>query len=238
MIMLSKHKAIHRIHCGMLLLSLLALLSASAFSREEGAAEHKLLVGVIAAPPVYMKTADNRWGGFGVEIWQAVSQDMGLAFEFREFNTLESMLTSLEKKEIDAIPAMAVQDRVEPFIDFSQSYLKSGLSIVVPVEGTEYRWMNVLKSIFSLQILKAVGLMFLMSLIIGIIVWSFEKRRNSEMFGDGNVKATSSIRTKVTSPWFRHSLSSCTRGLVGMGTKSICQYGAEKRSLMLTHGEP
>jgi polar amino acid transport system substrate-binding protein len=187
MIMLSNHKAIHRIHCGMLLLSLLALLSASAFSREEGAAEHKLLVGVIAAPPVYMKTADNRWGGFGVEIWQAVAQDLGLAFEFREFNTLESMLTSLEKKEIDAIPAMAVQDRFEPFIDFSQSYLKSGLSIAVPAEGTEDRWMNVVKSVFSRQILKAVASMFLMSLLIGIIVWSFEKRRNSEMFGDGTV---------------------------------------------------
>jgi ABC-type amino acid transport substrate-binding protein len=187
MIMLSNHKAIHRIHYCMLLLSLLALLSASAFSREEGAADHKLLVGVIAAPPVYMKTADNRWGGFGVEIWQAVAQDMGLAFEFREFNTLESMLTSLEKKEIDAIPAMAVQDRFEPFIDFSQSYLKSGLSIAVPAEGTEDKWMNVAKSVFSLQILKAVASMFLMSLLIGIIVWSFEKRRNSEMFGDGTV---------------------------------------------------
>ncbi|MEJ2164061.1 MAG: transporter substrate-binding domain-containing protein, partial [Desulfobacterales bacterium] len=73
-------------------------------------------------------------------------------------------------------------------MDFSQSYLKSGLSIAVPAEGTEYRWMNVVKSVFSPQILKAVGLMFLMSLTIGIIVWSFERRRNSEMFGESYVK--------------------------------------------------
>jgi polar amino acid transport system substrate-binding protein len=176
----------------MLVLALLAFIPANASSQQEGAAGHKLLVGVIAAPPVYMKAADNRWVGFGVEIWEAVAQDMGLAFEFKEFNTLESMLTALEKKEIDVIPAMAVQDRFEPFIDFSQSYLKSGLSIAVPAEGTEDRWMNVVKSVFSLQILKAVALMFLMSLLIGIIVWSFERRRNSEMFGDGNIKGIGS----------------------------------------------
>jgi polar amino acid transport system substrate-binding protein len=176
----------------MLVLALLAFIPANASSQQEGAAGHKLLVGVIAAPPVYMKAADNRWVGFGVEIWEAVAQDMGLAFEFKEFNTLESMLTALEKKEIDVIPAMAVQVRFEPFIDFSQSYLKSGLSIAVPAEGTEDRWMNVVKSVFSLQILKAVALMFLMSLLIGIIVWSFERRRNSEMFGDGNIKGIGS----------------------------------------------
>jgi polar amino acid transport system substrate-binding protein len=188
MIMLSNHKAIRRIHRGMLVLALLALLPASAFSQEESSAEHKLLVGVIAAPPVYMKTADNRWVGVGVEIWQAVARDMGLAFEFKEFNTLESMLTALEMKEIGAIPAMVVQDRFEPFIDFSQSYLKSGLSIAVPAEGTEDRWINVVKSVFSRQILKAVASMLALSLLIGIIVWSFEKRRNSEMFGEGAVK--------------------------------------------------
>jgi polar amino acid transport system substrate-binding protein len=192
MIMLSNHKPIRLIHCGLRVLALLVFIPATAFSQEESAAGHKLLVGVVAAPPVYMKTADNRWVGLGVEIWRAVAQDIGVAFEFREFNTLESMQTALETNEIDAIPAMPVQNRFEPFIDFSQSYLKSGLSIAVPSEGTEDRWMNVVKSVFSLQILKAVALMFLMSLLIGIIVWSFERRRNSEMFGGGNVKGIGS----------------------------------------------
>jgi len=186
--MLSNHKAICIIGCSILWFWLLLLIPATAISQDESAAQRKLLVGVVVAPPVYMKTADNQWVGFGVEVWQALAQDMDLAFEFRQFNTLESMLTALEKREIDAIPAIAVQDRFESTIDFSQSYLKSGLSIAVPVEGTDYKWMNVVKSIFSLEILKAVGLMLLMSLIFGMIVWSFEKRRNIEMFGEGNVK--------------------------------------------------
>ena len=113
---------------------------------------------------------------------------MGTPFEFREFSSFEAVLDALGKKEIDVIPAVSVQDRFESAMDFSQSYLKSGLSIAVPAEGVDYRWMNVIKSVLSPQILKAIVLLFLMSVIVGIIVWSFEKRHNSEMFGDGNVK--------------------------------------------------
>jgi polar amino acid transport system substrate-binding protein len=65
--------------------------------------------------------------------------------------------------------------------------LKTGLSIAVAAEGVEYRWLHVFESIFSEQTLKATGLLVLFSLITGIIVWSFERRKNSEMFGDRTV---------------------------------------------------
>jgi hypothetical protein len=73
-------------------------------------------------------------------------------------------------------------------MDFSQSYLKSGLSIAVPAEGAEHKWIRVIEGIFSKQNLKAIGLLVLIFLTAGIIVWSFERRRNSEMFGDGPVQ--------------------------------------------------
>jgi ABC-type amino acid transport substrate-binding protein len=48
-----------------------------------------LQVGVITASPLYMKTADGRWEGFSVELWQAVTQHLNVSFEFREFTNLE-----------------------------------------------------------------------------------------------------------------------------------------------------
>ena len=97
------------------------------------------------------------------------------------------MLEALEKREIDVIPSLPARASFESTMDLSQSYLKTGLSIAVPAEGVEYRWARVFESIFSGQTLKALGLLMLMSLTAGIIVWSFERRRNSEMFGDGTV---------------------------------------------------
>lgn len=172
----------------MIVLWLLLFFPVQVFCQDSNSTSRPLLVGVTVMPPACIKTDDNRWEGFSVEIWQAVAELMDVPFEYREFNSLESLLNALEKKEIDIIPSLAVQDRLEATLDFSQSFLKSGLSIAVPVENTEYRWIKVFESIFSPRILKAIMLMVLMSLMFGIIVWLFERRRNSEMFGDAYAK--------------------------------------------------
>jgi polar amino acid transport system substrate-binding protein len=187
-IMRSNPDALRTMTCSLILIGLLLFSPLAAFSQDDDLTSRELVVGVMEAPPAYIKTADNRWEGFCVEVWQAVAQNLGLSFEFREFGSIEPLLDALEKKEIDVIPSLAVQDRLESAMDFSQSYLKSGLAIAVPAEDVDYRWIKVIESVFSPHILKAIVLLFLMSLIFGIIVWLFERQRNSEMFGDGYVK--------------------------------------------------
>jgi polar amino acid transport system substrate-binding protein len=186
--MLSNYKRNLAVNCSILWFCLFLSSPVHAFSQEASLTSSKLLVGVLVAPPAYIKTTDNRWEGLSVELWQAVAQRIGAPFEFREFSSFEAVLDALGKNEIDVIPAVSVQDRFEATMDFSQSYLKSGLSIAVRAEGVDYKWIRVIESIISPHILKAIALLFLMSLIFGIIVWAFERRRNSEMFGDGHVK--------------------------------------------------
>lgn len=181
----SKPKAIQAIACGIIGLWVWLFCPATSFSQNESTTQRVLLVGAIAAPPLYMKTADGRWEGFNVELWEAVARNIGVSFEFREFSRLEHLIKALEKKEIDVIPSLPVSDRFESTMDFSQSYLKTGLSIAVPAEGVEYRWIRVFEGIFSKHTLKAIGVLVVLSLIAGIIVWAFERRRNSEMFGVG-----------------------------------------------------
>ena len=186
-IMHPSHKAIHVIVCAMIGLWVWLFCPTTSFSQNESTTPRVLLVGTIEAPPLSMKTADNQWEGISIELWKAVAQHMGVPFEFREFITIEHLLDALEKREIDVIPSMLVRERFESIMDFSQSYLKSGLSIAVPAEGVGYRWIRIFESIFSEHALKAIGLLVLLSLIAGVIVWSFEKSQNSEMFGDGTV---------------------------------------------------
>ena len=159
-----------------------------AYSQNEATMPIKLRVGVMDAPPLFMKTADNHWEGFSAELWQAVAQRMDVTFEFLGFDSMDQLLDAFTRQEIDVIPAMPVRERLISVMDFSQSFLKSGLSIAVPFDGLEYKWARVIESIFSVTILKAFGLLLLMSLAIGMILWLFERRRNSEMFGDGTLK--------------------------------------------------
>ena len=208
--MKSNHKVIHLVVFGMIWLGALSFFPASAFSQAESATPRMLQVGVIAATPAYIKTNENRWVGFSVQLWQVVAQQIGLHYEFREFSTIEQMLDALEKREIDVIPSSFPRESLEPVMDFSQSYLKSGLSIAVPAEGAEHKWIRVVEGIFSKQNLKAIGLLMLMFLIAGIIMWSFERRRNSEMFGDGPVQGIGN------SIWW----SAVTMTTVGYGDKA------------------
>lgn len=186
--MLSNHKAILVIGCGMIWLWLLMFMPGDAFAQGDAAASRKIVVGTTVAPPLYMKTADGQWEGFGIDVWQAVAQHMGVLFEFREYSGLVPLLDAIKNQEIDVIPSLPVEDRYESSMDFSQSYLKTGLAIAVPAAGVGGRWMSVVASLFSSDILQAVGLLMLLSLTAGIIVWSFERRRNTEMFGEGTMK--------------------------------------------------
>jgi len=62
-IMQSNLKAIHLTAWGMILLGGLLFCSKSAFSQDGSTTPRTLIVGVMVAPPLYMKTADNRGGG-------------------------------------------------------------------------------------------------------------------------------------------------------------------------------
>ena len=181
------HTMFQYIAYGMIGLWLCLLFPTSSFSQNQDGPPTVLRVGIIAVPPLSMKTADGGWEGFSVELWQAVAERLGTPYEFLEFTTLKELLEALEKREIDLIPSLAVDERFESTMDFSQSYLKSGLAIAVTAEGYEFKWFHIFRSIFSIHILKAISLLLVLSLITGVVVWGFERRRNSEMFGDGAV---------------------------------------------------
>ena len=167
------------------LIGLLLAMPSSAFTQDGAAASRKLVVGTVPAPPVYMKAVDGRWEGFGIEVWRAVARRMGTAFEIREYSGFDLLLDAILNGDIEVIPSLPVEVRYVDFMEFSQSYLKSGLAIAVPAEDAGGRWGSVVASLFSKDILQAVGLLILMSLTAGVIVWGFERRRNREMFGGG-----------------------------------------------------
>jgi polar amino acid transport system substrate-binding protein len=186
--MTSNHNSSHKLIFGLIVFWALLFISDRAFSQNEKTMPLNLRVGVLEAPPLCMKTADNRWEGFSVELWQEVAKGMGISSEFLEFASMDLLLDAFIKHEIDVIPALPVRERLVSVMDYSQSYLKSGLSIAVPYEGFDYAWTRVIESVFSKQIFKAFGLLLLMSLTAGMILWLFERRRNIEMFGKGTIK--------------------------------------------------
>jgi ABC-type amino acid transport substrate-binding protein len=181
------HKIIIAKIAGIVTLMIVTLLSATALAKDDNGVPDKLLVGVVDAPPFCMKTKDGRWEGLSIELWQAVAQELGVEFELREYS-IEQELDAIKRGEVDVIPALAVTEQHEIIMDLTHPFLRSGSAIAVTPEPTEHSWLRFAGRLLSLNFLPVIGLMLLLALVAGTIVWLLETRRNPKMFGGGTVR--------------------------------------------------
>ncbi|MEE9122731.1 MAG: transporter substrate-binding domain-containing protein [Syntrophobacteria bacterium] len=182
------HKMVIAKIAGIVTLLIITLLSVKALAQGDKAVPDKLLVAVVDAPPFYMKTTDGRWEGLSIELWQAVAQELGVEFELREYSFGQE-LDAVTRGEVDVILALAVTEQREIIMDLSHPFLRSGSAIaVLPGGATEHSWLRFAEHLVSLNLLPVIGLLILLSLTAGTIVWLFEARQNPEMFGGGTVR--------------------------------------------------
>ena len=172
---------------GIVTLLMVTLFSVKALAQDDNNAPDKLRVGVVDAPPFYIKTPDGRWEGLSIELWQAVAQELGVEFELREYN-FENVHDAMKRGEVDIILAIAVTEQREISMDLSHPFLRSGSAIAVTAEATEHSWLRFAVRLVSLDLLPVIGLLLLMALVAGTIVWLFEASRNPKMFGGGTVR--------------------------------------------------
>jgi ABC-type amino acid transport substrate-binding protein len=164
------------------------LVPVKALAQEDSGAPDKLLVGTQVAPPFMMKTESGRWEGLSIELWDAVAQDLKVDYELREYTSLRQILDAAEKRKLDVVLGLVQTESHEIILDFSNSYYESGSAIVVPAKSIRYGWLRVAQRFVSLGFLKLIGLLGLLWLTAGAIVWLFERSHNREMFGGGTVK--------------------------------------------------
>jgi ABC-type amino acid transport substrate-binding protein len=181
------HKMVIAKIAGIVTLLIVTLLSVKALAQDDKAVPDKLLVGVVDAPPFAMKATDGRWEGLSIELWQAVAQELGVEFELREYS-FEEELDAITRGEVEVILALAVTEQREIIMDLSHPFLRSGSAIAVPGGATEHSWLRFAGHLVSLNLLPVIGLLILLSLTAGVIVWLFEARRNPGMFGGGTVR--------------------------------------------------
>jgi len=84
------------------------------------------------------------------------------------------------------VAALSVTGDRERFLDFSHPYYISGLSPAFSSRPTS-AWYQTLRAFVSWEFVSAVGSLALVLLAAGTGLWLFERKRNSEEFGGGNV---------------------------------------------------
>ena len=181
------HKMVIAAVLGISVLWIFTLSPVKAIARDDRATSNKVVVGTGDAPPFAMKTKDGRWEGLSIELWQGIAQKLGVEFELREYSP-EQLLDAVKRREVDVIPALAVTEQHELLMDLSLPFLTSGTAIAVAAKPTQHSWLHFAGRLVSLNLLPVIGLLILLSLTAGTIVWLLEVRGNPDMFGGGTLR--------------------------------------------------
>ena len=148
------------------------------------AQERTLRVGTKETPPFAMMGEDGRWTGISVELLRDMAAiEPRLELEFADRKTLDGLLDGVRAGGDDvAAAALTVTEERETEMDFTHPFFLTGLGIAVSAEA-DTGFGAILGRVFSAGFLKVLGLLLLLLLAMGFLVWIFERRKNAAQFG-------------------------------------------------------
>lgn len=140
-----------------------------------------LIVGTKIAPPFVIKNEDGSLEGISIELWEQLAERLNINYEFKQ-GELTTLISGLEDGSLDAsIAAITVTAQREAVIDFSHPFYTTGLAIAVPQEGSNV-WAAI-KRFFSWEFFTALAALGGLLLLVGFVIWLFERKGNPDEFG-------------------------------------------------------
>lgn len=166
-----------------LLLALTVAFAVPAIAQDSGAAvpTKTLTIGTKVAPPFVIKSDDGSLDGISIELMRRLAEQLPLKYEYKQTD-LKGLISGVQDGTLDAsIAALTVTAAREDVIDFSHPFYTTGLAIAVRQQGNSV-WLAV-KRFFSWEFLTALAALVGLLLLVGFIVWLFERKHNDEEFG-------------------------------------------------------
>jgi len=158
--------------------------------RSNSAEGKKLTVATRHVPPFAIKADDDSWSGITIQLWADLAMELNIEYELRESGIAE-MIEGLQDGTYDAAAAaLTMTAEREEQIDFTHPYFNGGLGIAVSAEPAGFS--AFLGRLFTLRFAQAVAALGVLLLVVGVLVWVVERKRNKEMFGGGVAKGLGS----------------------------------------------
>jgi len=123
--------------------------------------------------------------GFAAELWDRLARESGLEYDVTVVGTAQEIIDAVHNKTADVgVGALSVTAKREAVIDFSQPFYESGLQVLVDGSSASFadNIRDLLKNLFSWQLIGAFALLIATMVIISHLVWRFEHKINPEMW--------------------------------------------------------
>jgi ABC-type amino acid transport substrate-binding protein len=131
--------------------------------------------------PFVIYQEDGELGGFSIELWEVIAQDLNLEYEWVKVEQVTEQLTAVQDGSADAaIAGISMTPEREQMIDFTHPYFDAGLQILTSAQPTLTPG-SLFSVIFSPALLKVLGLGLLTLLAMAHLIWLMERGE------DGNI---------------------------------------------------
>ena len=149
-----------------------AVIAAALLAAVVPAAESPVVVGVATFPPHVMES-DGNFAGFDIDVWNEVSNAIGLDSTFRLMQ-FSDLIEALKDGEVDAgMAGISITHEREIHMDFSHPYMNSGLRILTTVDQ-DPALLRVLRALATEAELGALGYLAAFVLLCSHILYFAE----------------------------------------------------------------
>jgi len=139
---------------------------------------NKLKVAIINHPPFIMES-EGKYTGFEIELWEALSKELGLSFEYEKHDSFKELFPIIASKKADiAFAGVTINEKREEIVDFSHSIFDSGLRILLSKNRKNIDFVGSVKSFFVQgykHLIKPLFVLLVIVLVFANILWFAEK---------------------------------------------------------------
>lgn len=144
--------------------------------------DRELTIVTKETAPFAMRGPDGSWQGISIDLWRHLADELHLRYHFVEAATVQDLVAATRQGEVDAaIAAITVTAARAKTSDFTQPYYQSGLGVAVASGVAD--WLPIVRTFLSLRFLHAILALLVIALIVGMLVWLFERRQNNHFGG-------------------------------------------------------
>ncbi|MDT0641438.1 transporter substrate-binding domain-containing protein [Zunongwangia sp. F363] len=165
---------------GFLFLFLFAVfLSTNSFAQIDSLPKKEnLVVGVYSQPPYMIADDKGNWDGISIRLWRAVADRLDAKYQLKEISR-DSAVTALAN-QVDVVLLKDVTADAEEQIDFSHIYHKAEMGVA---SSQSMSLSSIAKAFFNKRFWYIAGMLSVLLLIVGSIIYFIERGSNEDNFG-------------------------------------------------------
>ena len=143
----------------------------------------KLRAGIYEHPPFAMKDPDGKWIGLAVDVWERVSSELNLPYEFVE-TSLEDAVEQTAAGKLDLIVGgIGVSPDRAKRVEFSQPFLAMPAAVAVLKSKQIPSWIDFVRDVMGHGVGFMLVVLVVAMLFFSVMLWLVERGVDRSHFG-------------------------------------------------------